>query len=111
MLNVEFVTDIQHSTFPYPSCRIPHPSIILRPMPRSFEGDLNAEGFRFAIIASRFNDDIVHGLLRGALECLTRHGASDEAIAVYRVPGAFEIPTLASALATSSEYDAVIALC
>ena len=63
-------------------------------MPRSFEGDLNAEGLRFAIVASRFNDEIVTGLLDGARDCLRRHGADDEHIDVYRVPGAFEIPQL-----------------
>lgn len=67
-------------------------------MPRSFEGDHNAEGLRFALIASRFNDEIVDGLLRGALDCLARHGAADDAVRVYRVPGAFEIPTFASVL-------------
>lgn len=63
-------------------------------MPRSFEGDLNADGLRFAIVASRFNDDIVDGLLRGAIDCLSRHGAKDADVAIYRVPGAFEIPTV-----------------
>ena len=77
-------------------------------MPRSFEGDLDARGLRFAVIASRFNDEIVSGLLDGALQCLTRHGADDQAIAVCRVPGAFEIPTAAAKLVGS--YDAVIAL-
>jgi 6,7-dimethyl-8-ribityllumazine synthase len=77
-------------------------------MPRSFEGDLNAQGLRFGVIASRFNDDIVAGLLDGALDCLTRHGARDEDVAVYRVPGAFEIPTLARVLV--GRHDAVIAL-
>lgn len=79
-------------------------------MPRSFEGDHNAEGLRFAVIASRFNDEIVDGLLRGALQCLTRHGAADDAISVYRVPGAFEIPTLARMLIDDGGLDAVIAL-
>jgi 6,7-dimethyl-8-ribityllumazine synthase len=79
-------------------------------MPRSFEGDHNAGGLRFAVIASRFNDEIVDGLLRGALECLTRHGAEDDAISVYRVPGAFEIPTLARMLIDDGGLDAVIAL-
>ena len=79
-------------------------------MPRSFEGDHNAEGLRFALIASRFNDDIVDGLLRGAIDCLTRHGAADDAIAVYRVPGAFEIPTLTANLIEAGGIDAVIAL-
>lgn len=76
--------------------------------PRSFEGDLSAEGLRFAVIASRFNDEIVSGLLEGAIECLSRHGAADDSIAIYRVPGAFEIPTLAAKLIGTS--DAVIAL-
>ena len=73
-------------------------------MPRSFEGDHNAEGWRFALIASRFNDEIVDGLLRGALDCLSRHGAADDAIRVYRVPGAFEIPTLAAQLCWADRY-------
>ncbi len=79
-------------------------------MPRSFEGDQNAEGLRFALIASRFNDEIVDGLLRGALDCLTRHGAADEAVRVYRVPGAFEIPTLAAALIAAGGNDAIVTL-
>jgi 6,7-dimethyl-8-ribityllumazine synthase len=79
-------------------------------MPRSFEGDHNAEGLRFAVIASRFNDEIVDGLLRGALDCLSRHGAADDAISVYRVPGAFEIPTLAAKLIDLGGLDAIITL-
>jgi 6,7-dimethyl-8-ribityllumazine synthase len=79
-------------------------------MPRSFEGDLNAEGLRFGVIASRFNDEIVSGLLTGALDCLARHGAADDGISVYRVPGAFEIPMLARELVASGGFDAVIAL-
>jgi len=79
-------------------------------MPRSFEGDHNAEGLRFAVIASRFNDEIVDGLLRGALDCLSRHGAADDAISVYRVPGAFEIPTLAAKLIDIGGIDAVVTL-
>jgi 6,7-dimethyl-8-ribityllumazine synthase len=79
-------------------------------MPRSFEGDHNAEGLRFAVIASRFNDEIVGGLLEGALSCLKRHGAADDAIAVYRVPGAFEIPTLAGRLVDAGGIDAIITL-
>jgi 6,7-dimethyl-8-ribityllumazine synthase len=79
-------------------------------MPRSFEGDHNAEGLRFAIVASRFNDEIVDGLLRGALDCLLRHGASDDAIQVYRVPGAFEIPTFTRKLIDAGRHDAVVTL-
>lgn len=77
-------------------------------MPRSFEGDLDAHGLRFGVIASRFNDEIVSGLLDGALTCLMRHGAGDDDVAVYRVPGAFEIPTLAASLVGS--HHALIAL-
>ena len=79
-------------------------------MPRSFEGDHNAEGLRFAVIASRFNDEIVDGLLRGALDCLSRHGAADDAVSVYRVPGAFEIPTLAAKLIDFGGIDAIVTL-
>lgn len=79
-------------------------------MPRSFEGHLDADGLRFAVIASRFNDEIVSGLLTGALDCLSRHGAADDSISIYRVPGAFEIPTLACQLIESVEVDAIVAL-
>ena len=79
-------------------------------MPRSFEGELDAEGLRFGVIASRFNDEIVSGLLAGALECLTRHGAKDDAVSVYRVPGAFEIPMFANELARGGTVDAVVTL-
>jgi 6,7-dimethyl-8-ribityllumazine synthase len=79
-------------------------------MPRSFEGHLTAAGLRVAIIASRFNDEIVAGLIDGALSCLARHGAADNDIAMFRVPGAFEIPTLAAKLADSKSYDAIVTL-
>ena len=79
-------------------------------MPRSFEGDLNAEGLRFAVIASRFNDDIVSGLLDGALDCLRRHGAHDEDVVVFRVPGAFEIPMLVRVLVSRGKFDAIVTL-
>jgi 6,7-dimethyl-8-ribityllumazine synthase len=77
-------------------------------MPRSFEGDLNAAGLRIGVIASRFNDEIVSGLLDGALTCLSRHGAKDDDVTIYRVPGAFEIPSLAANVLDS--HEALIAL-
>lgn len=77
-------------------------------MPRSFEGDHDAAGLRFGVIASRFNDEFVDGLLRGALDCLARHGAADDDITVYRVPGAFEIPMMARRVIR--DFDAVVAL-
>ncbi len=79
-------------------------------MPRSFEGEHSAQGLRFGVIASRFNDEIVAGLLSGALDCLTRHGAADDAITIFRVPGAFEIPTLARVLIGRGGFDAIVAL-
>ena len=77
-------------------------------MPRSFEGDLSAAGLRIGVIASRFNDEIVSGLMDGALTCLARHGANDDDVTVYRVPGAFEIPTLAATIV--EDHDALITL-
>ena len=75
-----------------------------------FEGELNASGLRFAIVASRFNDEIVAALLDGAVECLQRHGAGEGAVHVYRVPGAFEIPAVAAEVARSGRYDAVVTI-
>ena len=77
-------------------------------MPRSFEGDLSAAGLRIGVIASRFNDEIVSGLLDGALTCLSRHGAADDDVTIYRVPGAFEIPTLAANILDA--HDALVAI-
>ena len=79
-------------------------------MPRSFEGDLAAAGLRIGIIASRFNDEIVAGMLEGALTCLARHGVSDADVSLFRVPGAFEIPTLAAKLIDDGSFDALVTL-
>ena len=77
---------------------------------RTVEGDHNAAGLRFAVVASRFNDEFVDGLLRGALDCLARHGAAGDDVAVYRVPGAFEIPAVARKIIAAGNIDAVVAL-
>jgi 6,7-dimethyl-8-ribityllumazine synthase len=74
------------------------------------EGSLNAEAFRFAIVASRWNEFISGRLVEGALNALERLGATEERVAVYRVPGAFEVPTLALRLARSGKFDAIICL-
>jgi 6,7-dimethyl-8-ribityllumazine synthase len=80
-------------------------------MPRVVEGHLSAVGLKFAIIVSRFNDFITMRLLDGAMDALLRHGASDDRITVYRVPGSFEIPLLARKLVTHSQAgDALICL-
>lgn len=78
--------------------------------PETLEGRLNAENFRFAIVASRWNEFITSRLVDGALDALDRLGAKDKSVVVYRVPGAFEIPTLALRLASSKKFDAVICL-
>ena len=79
-----------------------------RLQPTVYEGRLNAEAFRFAIVASRWNELISARLVEGALDSLKRLGAKD--VSVYRVPGAFEIPLLALRLAQSRKFDAVICL-
>lgn len=79
-------------------------------MARTVEGNLNAGGLKFALVVSRFNHFITDRLLEGAMDALLRHGADDGAIAIYRVPGAFEMPLVAKKVAASGEYDAVICL-
>ena len=74
------------------------------------QGRLNAEGFRFALIASRWNDFITARLVEGALDALERLGAAEKSVELYKVPGSFEIPLLALKLAGSGKYDAVICL-
>ena len=74
------------------------------------EGKLNAKGFKFAIVVSRFNSFITERLLEGALDALKRHGAEEKQIEIYKVPGAFEIPLVAKLLAKKKDVDAVIAL-
>ena len=78
--------------------------------PTVHEGRLNAEGFRFGIIGSRWNEFITGRLVEGALDALTKLGASEKQVAIYRVPGAFEIPLLALKLAKSHKFDAIICL-
>ena len=77
-------------------------------MANIIEGNITAEGLRFAIVASRFNEFITSKLLEGALDMLRRHGAAEDAVDVAWVPGAFEIPLVAKKLAASGKYDAVI---
>ncbi len=79
-------------------------------MARMIEGQLNAEGKKFGIVVSRFNEMISKSLLSGAFDCLARHGANEDEITVAFVPGAFEIPMTAKKMAESKKYDAVICL-
>jgi 6,7-dimethyl-8-ribityllumazine synthase len=76
--------------------------------PKVHEGRLNAEGFRFAIVASRWNEFITGRLVEGALDALERLGVNEGSVSIYRVPGAFEIPLLAKRLAQARRFDAII---
>lgn len=73
-------------------------------------GKLNATGFRFAIVVSRFNEFITERLLRSAYDGLLRLGAFDKNIDIVRVPGSFEIPSAARTLAETKKFDAIICL-
>lgn len=79
-------------------------------MPRVFEGNLTPPSGRLAIVVSRYNESITRNLLAGALATLAENGMADERIDVAWVPGAFEIPLVASRLANSGRYVAVICL-
>ena len=76
----------------------------------TFEGNLVARGFRFALVVSRFNEFISNRLLEGALDALKRHEADMQAVDVAWVPGSFEIPLVAKKLAQSGGYHAIICL-
>ena len=72
------------------------------------EGTLRADGLRFAIVASRWNDLVVSQLVKGAEDALQRLGASADAITIVRVPGSFELPLAAQKCAASGQFQAVI---
>jgi 6,7-dimethyl-8-ribityllumazine synthase len=74
------------------------------------EGDLRVDDARFGVVATRFNGFIVDHLAAGALDALRRHGVSDALIKIVRVPGAYELPLVAKAMARSGSYHAIIAL-
>lgn len=76
----------------------------------TFEGKLTAKGIKVGIVSARFNEFITGKLLEGALDGLTRHDVLQDDISVAWVPGAFEIPLIASKMANSGKYDAVICL-
>jgi 6,7-dimethyl-8-ribityllumazine synthase len=74
------------------------------------QGQLSAEGKSFGIVISRFNSLVTSQLLGGAIDCLTRHGASEDAVTAVYVPGAFEIPQAALQMASSKKFDALICI-
>ena len=77
---------------------------------KSFEGKLIAQNIRVGIVAARFNEFITSRLLGGAMDALLRLDVSEDDVHVAWVPGAFEIPLVASKMAKSGKYDAVICL-
>ncbi|MGD8343586.1 MAG: 6,7-dimethyl-8-ribityllumazine synthase [Desulfobacterales bacterium] len=79
-------------------------------MAKTLEAHLNAEGKKFALIVSRFNDFITDKLLSGALDALLRSGAKDNDIQIVKVPGAFEIPLVAKKMATKKKVNAIVCL-
>lgn len=79
-------------------------------MANVYQGQLTAAGLRFGIVVARFNELVTQQLLRGAEDAVARHGGDPAAVDVAWVPGAFEIPVVASQMAKSGKYDAVICL-
>jgi 6,7-dimethyl-8-ribityllumazine synthase len=78
--------------------------------PGTAQATASAKGFRFAIVASRWNDSLVSRLIDGACEALAEHSADENAVEIFRVPGSFEIPLCALKAAKSKKFDAVICL-
>lgn len=83
---------------------------VLKGRPVAVEGDLSAAGMRFAVVVARWNAVITDRLLQGALDALYRSGAARADVRVVRVPGAWEIPAAARAIAQSGQVDAVVTL-
>lgn len=77
---------------------------------KTLQGNLVSQGMRVGIVASRFNEFIVSKLISGCEDALLRHGVQADDISLAWVPGAFEIPLIASKMAKSGKFDAVIAL-
>ena len=78
--------------------------------PKIHQGRLNAEGFRFAIVASRWNDFLTSKLVEGALDALERLGADESAVEIFKVPGSYELPLTILKVAQSGKFDAVIGI-
>ena len=78
--------------------------------PRIHRGQMSAEGFRFAIVVSRWNDFLTSKLLDGALDALSSTGADESSIEIFKVPGSFELPLTSLKAAQSGDFDVVIAI-
>lgn len=78
--------------------------------PKVHRGKLSAEGFRFAIVASRWNDFLTSKLIDGAVDGLESLGAVENDVEIFMVPGSFELPSVARKIADGGKFDAIIAL-
>ena len=79
-------------------------------MPNNLKVDMNGNGLKIAIVSARFNEIVTRQLMLGAVETLDRYGVDDDDISIAWVPGSFELPVVAKALAESGKYDAIICL-
>ena len=83
---------------------------MIKLQPKVHQGRLNAQGFRFALVVSRWNDFLTSKLTEGALDALERLGADEDAVEIFKVPGSFELPLTAQKVAASGDFDAVICI-
>jgi 6,7-dimethyl-8-ribityllumazine synthase len=111
------IVDIPLDSRHFTATPVPGHSIIfwewsnpLKGKPLALEGDLSAEGMRFAVVVSRWNAVITDRLLQGSLDALFRSGAGTGDVEIHRVPGAWEIPSAARKLAETGKFDAIITL-
>ncbi|HVL99282.1 MAG TPA: 6,7-dimethyl-8-ribityllumazine synthase [Egibacteraceae bacterium] len=74
------------------------------------EGSLDASGLRIGLVAARFNETVVRRLVDGAVDCLRRHGASEDDIELAWTPGAYELPAVVRRMAGTGRFDALVAL-
>lgn len=77
---------------------------------KTISGNMQVDGAKFALVASRFNSFIVEQLINGAVDTITRHGGNEDDITLVHVPGAWEIPLTVQRLAATGNYDAIITL-
>ena len=77
---------------------------------KTIEGNMIADGSKFALLVARFNSFVVESLVEGAVDALKRHGVKEEDIEIIRVPGAFEMPVAAQRIANAKKHDAIVAL-
>lgn len=93
-------------TWHYPTSRVEESDL----QPKIHRGKVNADGFRFAIVASRWNDFLTSKLIDGAVDAFASAGAAEGDVEIFMVPGAFELPLAALKAAQSGRFDAVVAI-